>query len=42
MSGFLKTIFLLVITFLIALAGSHNVINTNNIPITLVCFIITF
>ena len=42
MSGFLKTIFLLVITFLIALSGSHNVINTNNIPITLVCFIITF
>ena len=42
MSGLIKTIFLLVITYLIALAGSHNVIDTNNIPITLVCFIITF
>lgn len=42
MSGLIKTIFLLVITYLIALASSHNVIDTNNIPITLVCFLITF
>jgi len=42
MSGLIKTIFLLVITYLIALASSYNVIDTNNIPITLVCFLITF
>ena len=42
MIGLIKTIFLLVITYLIALASSHNVIDTNNIPITLVCFLITF
>ena len=42
MSGLIKTIFLLFITYLIALASSHNVIDTNNIPITLVCFLITF
>lgn len=42
MSGLIKTIILLVITYLIALAGSHNVIDTNNIPITFVCFLITF
>ena len=42
MSGLIKTIFLLVITYLIAIASSHNVIDTNNIPITLVCFLITF
>lgn len=42
MNALIKTIFLLLITFLVALSASHNVIHVNNISISFICFIITF